>query len=78
MEEPMTEQEINERFTAKVRRGVFRPVARHLTNLAEAEDRLSDAIAQVWWMYRCYAVERGQAHFLDDPLSLPRFCGQPS
>jgi hypothetical protein len=58
MEEPMTEKEINEQFTAKIQRGIFKPVARHLTNLSSAEDRLQDAIAQTWWMYRRYATEK--------------------
>jgi hypothetical protein len=35
----MTEKEINEQFTAKIRRGIFKPVARHITNMAGAVQR---------------------------------------
>jgi hypothetical protein len=66
MEAPMTDKEINEQFTAKVRRGIFKPVARHLTNVASAEDRLQDAIAQTWLMYRRYIVEKNKV--LDDAI----------
>jgi hypothetical protein len=66
MEELMTPEEINQRFEQKVRRGMFKPVARLLTNITSAEDRLQDAICQVWWMFRRYAVERGQ--ILDDAI----------
>jgi len=62
----MTELEVNQAFDQKVRRGIFRPVARHLTNEATAEDRLQDAIAQTWWMYRRYATEKGK--ILDDGI----------
>jgi hypothetical protein len=55
----MTEKEINEQFTAKIEKGIFKPVARHLTNMASAEDRLQDSICQVWMMFRRYA-KRGK------------------
>ena len=42
----MTELEINQAFDKKVRRGIFRPVARYLTNQATAEDQLQDSICQ--------------------------------
>jgi len=62
----MTEKEINQEFTRKIEKGIFKPVARHLTNLAEAEDRLQDAICQVWWMFRRYVVEKDK--ILDDAV----------
>jgi len=62
----MTDAEINQEFTRKIERGIFRPVARHLTNFASAEDRLQDAICQVWLMYRRYIVEKGK--ILDDAV----------
>jgi hypothetical protein len=55
----MKQDALNAAFDEKVRRGVFAPVARHLTNLATAEDRLQDAICQTWAMYRRYAMEKG-------------------
>ena len=67
----MTDKEVNSQFEQKVRDGMFRPVARFLTNIPAAEDRLQDAVCQVWWMYRCYAIERGV--ILDDAI-LVRKC----
>jgi hypothetical protein len=61
----MTEAQINEEFTKKVKKGIFKPVARYLTNPITAEDRLQDAICQVWLMYSNY-VKRGK--ILDDAL----------
>lgn len=62
----MTDTEINQAFDHKVRKGIFNPVARYLTNLATAEDQLQDAICQTWMMYRRYADEKGV--ILDDAL----------
>lgn len=62
----MTETEINQRFSDKVRRGIFNPVARFLTNLSTAEDQLQDAVAQTWLMFRRYARDRGKV--LDDGI----------
>ena len=61
----MTQQEINQEFSAKVRRKIFHPVKRHLKIEHEAEDRWQDAVAQVWAMFSRYAV-RGE--ILDDAL----------
>lgn len=61
----MTSKEINEAFTAKMKKGIFQPVARHITNLSNAEDRLQDAVCQVWAMYKRYA-KRGV--ILDDAI----------
>jgi DNA-directed RNA polymerase specialized sigma24 family protein len=55
----MTQQELRSSFNDKVKRGIFSPVARHTTNLAEAEDRLQEAVCMVWEMAARYA-ERGQ------------------
>jgi DNA-directed RNA polymerase specialized sigma24 family protein len=66
MEEPMTEAEINKAFDAKVRRGIFKPVARWLTDPRTAEDLLQDAICQTWRMYRRYATQKGKV--LDDGI----------
>jgi hypothetical protein len=54
----MTHSEINAAFTDKVRRGIFRPVARHLTDEATAEDRFQIAVALTWEMFARYAAER--------------------
>lgn len=59
-------EEINGAFTEKVRRGMFDPVARHVVNHPDAEDRLQDAICQVWLMYRNRIEERDLV--LDDPI----------
>ncbi len=49
---------LNEEFSRKVRRGIFQPVARHLTNESTAEDRLQDGVCQTWQMYYRYATEK--------------------
>jgi len=54
----MTHSEINAAFTDKVRRGIFKPVARHLTDFAAAEDRLQIALAMTWEMFMRYAAEK--------------------
>ncbi len=54
----MTQQEIRIAFDQKVRRGIFKPVARHITGL-DAEDRLQEAICMTFEMHARYA-ERGQ------------------
>jgi DNA-directed RNA polymerase specialized sigma24 family protein len=66
MEEPMTEEEVNQEFSNKIERGLFRPVDRFISDRSEAEDRLQDAICQTWATYRRYATEMGVV--LDDPL----------
>ena len=45
------------KFEGHVRKGIFQPVARHITH--DTEDRLQDAICQTWGMYRRNA-ERGK------------------
>ena len=51
------ENQLRDMFDAKVRRGIFKPVLRHLP--AEiAEDRVQDAICQVFAMYKRYALEK--------------------
>jgi DNA-directed RNA polymerase specialized sigma24 family protein len=55
----MTQQELRSSFNDKVKRGLFRPVARHITNLADAEDRLQEAVCMTFEMAARYA-ERGQ------------------
>ena len=42
-----------------MKRGIFSPVARHITNLADAEDRLQEAVCMTFEMAARYA-ERGQ------------------
>jgi len=54
----MTATEINAAFSNKIRRGIFRPIARHLTDEATAEDRLQSAIAMTWEMFARYAAEK--------------------
>ncbi len=56
---------INATFANKVRRGIFNPVARYVTGFVDPEDRLQDAIAQTWQLYRRNA-EAGR--ILDDAL----------
>ena len=55
----MNQQQLNEAFTTKVRRGIFNPVRRHIKIEHEAEDRWQDALAQTWGMYCRYAMEKG-------------------
>ena len=55
----MDQQQINEQFEDKVRRGIFNPIRRHLKIAHEAEDRWQDAVCQTWSMYRRYA-EKGE------------------
>ncbi len=45
-------QEIRESFDQKVRRGMFDPVGRHLSNPDTAEDRLQEGLAQTWELYQ--------------------------
>jgi DNA-directed RNA polymerase specialized sigma24 family protein len=59
-------EDINAAFTEKVKRGMFNPVARHVVNHPDAEDRLQDAICQVWQMYRSRIEDRDLV--LDDPI----------
>ncbi len=54
----MTATEINAAFSNKIRRGIFKPVARHLTDFAAAEDRMQIAIAMTWEMFARYAAEK--------------------
>ena len=58
--------DIKTEFEEKVRRGIFRPVARHLTNPNTAEDRMQEAVCMTWDTYRRYAEEKGK--ILDDAL----------
>ncbi len=62
----MNHQEINEEFERKVRRGIFKPVDRFISDRNEAEDRLQDAICATWKTYRRYATKKGK--ILDDAL----------
>ena len=62
----MTEEQVTIEFTKKVKRGMFNPVQRHLTDPTLAEDRLQDAICQTWRMYRSYALDKGKV--LDDGI----------
>jgi DNA-directed RNA polymerase specialized sigma24 family protein len=55
----VTQQELRSSFNNKVKRGIFSPVARHITNLADAEDRLQEAVCMTFEMAARYA-ERGQ------------------
>ena len=60
----MSPLEIRESVDTKVRKKLFKPVARFLTG-ADAEDRLQDGIAQTFEMFKNYA-ERGRV--LDDGI----------
>ncbi len=62
----MTDAEINVAFTEKVKAGMFAPVARHLTNPDTAEDRMQEALALTWEMYRDRIVSRDLV--LDDGI----------
>jgi hypothetical protein len=63
----MTQQELRSSFNGKVKRGIFSPVARHITNLADAEDRLQEAVCMTFEMAARYA-ERGLV--LNDAISV--------
>jgi len=51
----MTQQEFSVAFAEKVKRGIFKPVARHITGPA-AEDVLQDGICQTFEMAARYAA----------------------
>jgi DNA-directed RNA polymerase specialized sigma24 family protein len=55
----VNQQELRSSFNDKMKRGIFSPVARHITNLADQEDRLQEAICMTFEMAARYA-ERGQ------------------
>lgn len=55
----LNENQLRTQFDKKVRRGIFKPVARRLP-VEIAEERLQDAIAQTWEMYRRYALEKNK------------------
>lgn len=59
-------EELNAAFTEKVKRGMFDPVARHLTNPDTAEDRMQEALALTWEMEQDRIVNRGLV--LDDAI----------
>jgi hypothetical protein len=59
----MSEQEIRKEFEEKVRRGVFRRVARYVTRAADPEERLAEAVAMTFELYAAHA-RRGD--LLDD------------
>jgi hypothetical protein len=54
----MTQAEANAAFDEKVRKGIFKPVARHLTDPTTAEDRLQIAICLTWLMFSVYALQK--------------------
>jgi hypothetical protein len=62
----MTEAEINAAFSEKVQRGMFAPIARFLTNADTAEDRMQEALALTWEMYKDRILNRGLV--LDDGI----------
>jgi hypothetical protein len=67
MEDPVTTTipiDLRAAFEDKIRRGIFRPIERHLPEDVR-EDRLQDAIALTWAMYERYAL-RGE--LLDDAI----------
>lgn len=55
----MNQQELNQEFSDKIKQGIFNPVDRFITDRAEAEDRLQDAVCQTWQMYMRYGTEKG-------------------
>jgi hypothetical protein len=61
----MTEQQIRSAFEEKVRRGIFRPISRHISRASDIEERLSEGIALT---YELYARHARQGVFLDDAL----------
>ena len=62
----MTTEELNQQFSDKVKRGIFRPVDRFISDRAEAEDRLQDSICQAWEMFVRYGTEKDKV--LDDGI----------
>jgi hypothetical protein len=61
----MTQQEVRSTFNEKVKRGMFKPVARWISG-PDAEDRLQDGICQTYEMYERYALEKDKV--LDDGI----------
>ena len=55
----MTQEQITTQFAAKVARGIFNPVARHLKG-PEAEDRLQEGLALTYESYRHYILDHGK------------------
>ena len=62
----MDQQQINEEFSDKIKRGIFNPVRRHIKIDHEAEDLWQDAVAQTWSMYSRYARDKDTV--LDDAI----------
>ena len=62
----MQAEELSRAFNDKIRRGMFNPVARHLSNPDTAEDRMQEGLALTWEMYQRYALEKGVV--LDDAI----------
>jgi hypothetical protein len=60
----MTEEQVREAFAQKVARGIFDPVARHITG-SEREERWAEAVAMTFEMFERYA-RRGV--LLDDGI----------
>lgn len=63
--------ELARTFGRMVKRGVFRAVVRHVLRHPDPEDRLQDAVCQVWAMYRRYALNKGKVL---DPALLVHAC----
>ena len=55
----MTHAELRSSFDAKVRRGIFKPVARHLYG-PEAADHFADSVALVYEMYVLYGTQKNK------------------
>ncbi len=62
----MTQLEIREEFGRKVRKGLFRPVSRYISNVADREDRLAESVAMTFEMFQNYIQEKGTV--LDDGI----------
>jgi len=62
----MQAEELSRSFNDKIRRGMFKSVARHLTNPDTAEDRMQEGLALTWEMYQRYALEKDVV--LDDAV----------
>lgn len=51
---------ITQEFNDKIKAGMFRPVARYLTNPQTAEDRMQEGLALTWHQFYRNAHERGK------------------
>ncbi len=56
----MTQEDVNMAFEEKVKKRIFDPVSRFLTDASTSEDRLQTALCLTWLMFSVYALNKGK------------------